>query len=200
MNSQMLEGVISFKYLGATLYKDGTCSAEIHTRTASAMARINRTAPSALQASSSCSNLFVTSILFGCETWTLLLDSEKKKKDPGFRGNLSASPTWSTRPTTACGARSSSLWVHRNLFWQLPGDGNLHGLGCMSNSTTASPKPSFRAPWKVGDTVVSRGNGGWTLSKSGHSCPCQNCSQWPPAEKTGRGSPVSYTHLRAHET
>ena len=101
---------------------------------------------------------------------------------------MSASPTWSTRPTTACGARSSSLWVHRNLFWQLPGDGNLHGLGCMSNSTTASPKPSFRAPWKVGDTVVSRGNGGWTLSKSGHSCPCQNCSQWPLAEKTGRGS------------
>ena len=24
--------------------------------------------------------------------------------------------------------------------------------------------------------------------KSGHPCPCQNCSQGPPAEKTGRGS------------
>ena len=27
----------------------------------------------------------------------------------------------------------------------------------------------------------------WTLSKSAHPCPCQNCSQWPPAGKTGRG-------------
>ena len=42
MNSQKLEEVISFKYLGATLCKDGTCSAEVHIRTASAMARLNR--------------------------------------------------------------------------------------------------------------------------------------------------------------
>ena len=31
---------------------------------------------------------------------------------------------------------------------------------------------------------VSRGNAGLTTSKSGHPFPCQNCSQWPPAEKT----------------
>ena len=31
------------------------------------------------------------------------------------------------------------------------------------------------------------GNAGW-ISKSGHLCPCQNCSQWPPVEKIGRGS------------
>ena len=43
---------------------------------------------------------------------------------------------------------------------------------------TASPKPSFRAPC----TVVSRGNAGWTASKSGHPCLCQNCSHGPPAE------------------
>ena len=29
-----------------------------------------------------------------------------------------ASLIWG-RPTTGCGARSTSLWVHRNLFWQL---------------------------------------------------------------------------------
>ena len=29
----------------------------------------------------------------------------------------------------------------------------------------ASPKPSFRAPWKIGDAVVGRGNAGWTTSK-----------------------------------
>ena len=54
--------------------------------------------------------------------------------------------------------------------------------------TTASPKPFFRAPRRVRDAVVGRGNAGWTTSKSGHIFPCQNCSQGPPAEKTGRGS------------
>ena len=57
-----------------------------------------------------------------------------------------------------------------------------------SQMTTASPNPSFRAPWRAGDMVVGRVNAGWTTSKSGHPCPCQNCSQGPPAEKTGRGS------------
>ena len=66
-------------------------------------------------------------------------------------------------------------------------EGNLHGSG-MSHATTAIPKPSFRAPWRVGDAVVVRGNAGWTSSKSGHPCSCQNCSQWPPPEKAGRGS------------
>ena len=33
-----------------------------------------------------------------------------------------------------------------------------------------------------------RGNAGRTPSKSGHPCPCQNYSWWPPAEKSGRGS------------
>ena len=44
INSQKLE-VISFKYLGSTLCKEGTCSAEIFIRIASAvaaMARLNR--------------------------------------------------------------------------------------------------------------------------------------------------------------
>ena len=72
--------------------------------------------------------------------------------------------------------------VNRNLFWQLSKDGNLHGPG-ISYATTAS-----RAPWRVGDAVVGRENAGWTTLKSGHPCPCQNCSQGPPAEKTGRGS------------
>ena len=45
MNGQKLEEVTSFKYLGATLCKDGTCSADVRFRIASAMtamARINR--------------------------------------------------------------------------------------------------------------------------------------------------------------
>ena len=72
--------------------------------------------------------------------------------------------------------------IRRTLFRQLSREGNLHGSG-MSHATTASPKPSFRAPWRVGNAVVGRGNAGWTTSKSEHSCcPCQNCPQGPPAE------------------
>ena len=63
----------------------------------------------------------------------------------------------------------------------------MHGSG-ISHATAASPKPSFKAPWRVGDAVVGRGNAGRTKSRSGHPCPCQNCLQGPPAERTGRGS------------
>ena len=47
----------------------------------------------------------------------------------------------------------------------------------------ASPKPFFRAPWRLGDAMVGRGNAEWTTSKSGHAWPCKNGSQGPPAEK-----------------
>ena len=39
------------------------------------------------------------------------------------------------------------------------------------NATTASTKPSFRAPWKVGDAVVGRRNAGWTNIKAFTSLP-----------------------------
>ena len=52
---------------------------------------------------------------------------------------------------------------------------------------TASPRTSFRAPCRVGDTVVGRGNAGWTTSKSGHPCPCQNYSPlYPPDDQVGQ--------------
>ena len=132
----------------------------------------------------------VTSILlYGVKHGPCLLI--RKKKIQAFEtmcmGNFSVSPTWSTRPTTWCGARSTFLWVHRNLFWQLSRDRNLHGSG-MSHATKASPKLSLRAPWRVGNTVASGENAGWTSSKSGQPCPCQKCSRGPPAERTGKGS------------
>ena len=96
-----------------------------------------------------------------------------------------------------CGARSSYLWVHGNIFWQLSRVGNLHCSG-MSHATKASPKPSFRAPWRVGDALVGRGNAGWTTSKCGHPCPCQNCSQGPPAEEIGRGSLLNRLDPHVH--
>ena len=42
MNGQKLEEVTSFKYLGATLCKDGTCSAEVCISIASSMAAMAR--------------------------------------------------------------------------------------------------------------------------------------------------------------
>ena len=80
MNGYKLEEVIVFKYLGAALFKDGTPSAEIRISIASAVAAMAR--PNEIwQSFESKFKLYtflVTSILhYGCETWTLLADSEK---------------------------------------------------------------------------------------------------------------------------
>ena len=138
----------------------------------------------------------VTSILlYGCETWTLLADPEKGSRlsKPKARRHFSVFPTLSTRPTTACGARSASLWVHRDLFWNCQETETRKQVQAlqapdMSHATTASPEPSFMEPWRLGDAAVSRGNAGWTTSKTGHPCPFQKRSQGPAAEKkkTGR--------------
>ena len=82
MNGQML-GVTSFEYLGATLCKAGTCSAEVRIRIASAMAamaRLNRIwRCNAISFASKFQLYIVTSILlYGCETWTLLVDYERR--------------------------------------------------------------------------------------------------------------------------
>ena len=82
---------------------------------------------------------------------------KKKKKrsrfpKPSVWGNVSMSPTWSTRPTTWCGARSTSLWVHRKLFWQLSRDGNLHGSGVMRHnilSKTFLRGKGWATPWSA---------------------------------------------------
>ena len=85
MNNQKLDEMTNFEYLGPTLCKDGTCLAEVCIRIASAMAamaRLNRIWGSNTIGFASKFKLyksFVTSILLcGCETWTLLADSEKR--------------------------------------------------------------------------------------------------------------------------
>ena len=132
----------------------------------------------------------VTSILLhGCETWTLLADSKTRIqafKTKCLRKLLRISYL-EHKTNDWVWSKTNSLVDHRNLFWQPSRNGNLHVTG-KSHATTASPRPSFRAPWTAGDTVVSRRNAGWTASKSGRPCPFKNCSQEPPAEKTGRGS------------
>ena len=84
-NGQMLEEATSFRHLGTTLCKDGTCSAEVRIRSASAVAavaRLNRIWRGNIVSFTSTFKLYkslVTSfLLYGCETWTLFADSVKK--------------------------------------------------------------------------------------------------------------------------
>ena len=77
LNGQKLEGVTTFKYLGATLCKDGTCSAEICNRIASAMAamtKLNRIWQYNAISFTSKVNSF---LFYGCKTWILPADSER---------------------------------------------------------------------------------------------------------------------------
>ena len=82
MNGQKLEEVTRLKYLEATLCKDGTCSAEVRIRIASAMSRLNRIWRCNTISSASKFKVYkslVTSILlYSYETWSLLADSEKR--------------------------------------------------------------------------------------------------------------------------
>ena len=102
-------------------------------------------------------------LLYCCKTWTLLADSEKK---------IQAFETECLRKLL----RISSV-DHKTIDWVRGKISFLVGpqepllatvrrrkfaqFG-MSHSMTASPKPFFRAPLRVGDTVVGRRNTGWT--------------------------------------
>ena len=62
-------------------------------------------------------SIVTPTLLYGCETWTLFAQSDKRTQAfETKRPRSSASPTWSIEPTTKCRPRSTSLWVHRNLF------------------------------------------------------------------------------------
>ena len=137
----------------------------------------------------------VTSIfLYGCETWTLLAQLLTLKKGsrllkPSASGNFSTSLTWEHKTNDWVQSKTNFLLGPQEPLLatvKRQKVRNLHGLG-MSHTMTASPKPSFKAPWTVGDAVDGRINAGWTTSKSGQSCLCQTCSPGSPAEKTGRG-------------
>ena len=71
--------------------------------------------------------------------WPCLLTLRRGSRllRPSVWGNFSASPTLSTRPTTWCGARSTSLWAYRNLLWQLSRDWNSHGSVMLHTPATS---------------------------------------------------------------
>ena len=127
MNGRKLEKVTSLKYLGATLCKDGTSHAWQKSASGSPQQRqqwpdqtgSGEAEPSASQASSSCLSLMSppsSSMTARHGPCLLTLKKGSTLSRPSARGNLSASPTWSTRPMAESGTRSTSLWVHRNLF------------------------------------------------------------------------------------
>ena len=84
MDGEQLEEVDSFKYLGATLSKDGTSNTEVRIRIAqatSAMARLTRVWKSDISFEAKhrlYKTLVVSILLYGCETWTLLADTERR--------------------------------------------------------------------------------------------------------------------------
>ena len=91
LTSQNLEEVISFKYLGATLCKDGTCSVEIHIRIASAMTAVARLNRLRQRNTISFIGKFMLYNYKSLVTSTLLYSCVKQgpcllilKKDPGF--------------------------------------------------------------------------------------------------------------------
>ena len=135
--------------------KDATCSVELCIRHASAMAKINRTwqtwqsSTISFKSKFKLSKSLVASILFGCETWTLLANSEKRIQAfeiKRLRKVLRISHS-RHKTTSGCRVRSTSLWANRNLIWQPSRDRNSHG-SCMSHTMTVPPKLSFRTPWR----------------------------------------------------
>ena len=115
MNNQKLEEVTSFKYLRATLCKDGSFSAEVRIRIASAMARLNRiwrcNTISFARQFKLYKYLITSILLYACKTWTLLADSVKK--NPGFPNQVHEE----TSPYLLFGAQDQRLGSDKD---QLP--------------------------------------------------------------------------------
>ena len=85
MNRNRLEEVNSFKYLGTTMTKDVRCTAEIRIRittATAAMVRLDRVWKSSnisfLTKYRLFKSLVIAILLYGCESWTMLADAERK--------------------------------------------------------------------------------------------------------------------------
>ena len=85
-------------------------------------------------------------------------------------------------PVTLISFEGVSLWGQTSSPWRMA------WFSGVSHATIASPKPSSGHLGGRATPLVGRGNAGWLTSISGHSGPGQICSQWPPAEKTGKAS------------
>ena len=115
----------------------------------------------------------------------------KKRKEPDFGNQV---PEESS-PHLQLGAKTND-WVQKKVnFFVGPQESLLAAVkrrkiawfGHVTRNGSLS-ETIFQGTWRVGDAVVGRENAGWATSKSGHPSPYLNCSQGPPAEKTGRRS------------
>ena len=84
MDGKKLEEVSSFKYLGATLTKDGTCITEICiwiAKATAAKARLTRVWKSNISFQTKFKlykSLVISILLYGCETWKLLTETKRR--------------------------------------------------------------------------------------------------------------------------
>ena len=84
MNEEPLEQVDNFKYLGASLSKDGICTAEVliliarATASMASLQKIWRSNTSFKTKYKLYHSLVLSTLLYGCETWTLMADTEKR--------------------------------------------------------------------------------------------------------------------------
>ena len=186
----------SFKYLEATLCKD-LCSAEIHIRiapTMAAMARFNKiwrcNTISFVNKFKLYKSLVTTVLLYGCETWTLLADSEKRTQ---------AFETKSLRKLFHISylEHKTNAWVRGNInFFVGPQESLLANCreteicmvwACHTPRQPLQHHPSGHlegraTPWSAEEMLDGHHR------RMDIPCPCQNCSQGLPVEKTGTGS------------
>ena len=84
-------------------------------------------------------SLVTAILLYGCETWTLLADSQKRIQsfETDYLRKLLRIPYLEHKTNDWVRSKINFLSAHMNLFRQLSRDGNAHGSD-MSHATTAS--------------------------------------------------------------
>ena len=129
----------------------------------------------------------ITSILLcGCETWTLLADSEEKKRKgsrlstPSACGNFSASRSWSTRsrPRTEQDQTSFGNCLETETCMVLV----YHTPRQLLQNDPSGHLGGWAMPWSA-EEMLNRQH--QRMDIPAHD---RTALQWPPADKTGRGS------------
>ena len=147
--------------------KDGTCKTEIHICIATAtavMARLTMVWKSNISFQTKFKlykSLVISILLYRCETWTLLAETERQIQafeNKCLRKFLHIS-TGSIRPINMCRTKLKVLWDDRNLSSPLLSGRSSHGLA-MSHNMMAYAKLSCKALLKAdagGDNNIRLG-------------------------------------------
>ena len=107
---------------------------------------------------------------YECKTWTLLADCEEKLQvfDTKARGHVFASPTWSTRPTTWCGAQDQRPCGHTRTTSNNSADTETRKFrACQASRQHFQNHPSGHAPL-----------GGARLRGRHRKCWMDNMKEW----------------------